>query len=77
MCQGDGAYHRRRVAGKYPARVAEGMGVRLDGASGRLRPYFAGWPAGNIDATEMARTFNCGIGMAVIVAEPRRRSDKF
>ncbi len=43
--------------------------VHLDAALW-TRPGIFGWLAktGNMDAADMARTFNCGIGMAVIVA---------
>lgn len=45
--------------------------VELDGASWAAAPVF-GWlqQQGNIADEEMARTFNCGIGMAVIVEKP-------
>ncbi len=48
-----------------PANVA----VKLDAQSWE-RPAVFGWlaQAGNMEAADMARTFNCGIGMAVIVA---------
>ena len=43
--------------------------VRIDAASWQAPPVFS-WMAkvGNISALEMARTFNCGIGMAIITA---------
>jgi phosphoribosylformylglycinamidine cyclo-ligase len=52
-----------------PRVLPEGIGVRLDAKSWPVPPVF-GWlaKAGNIDPHEMARTFNCGIGMAVVVA---------
>jgi len=52
-----------------PRVLPPGIGVRLDATSWPAPPVFH-WlaKAGNIDAQEMARTFNCGIGMAVIVA---------
>ncbi|MDE1900372.1 MAG: phosphoribosylformylglycinamidine cyclo-ligase [Alphaproteobacteria bacterium] len=52
-----------------PRVLPAGMGVRIDATAWNAPPVFA-WlaRAGNIDAHEMARTFNCGIGMAVIVA---------
>jgi phosphoribosylformylglycinamidine cyclo-ligase len=52
-----------------PRVLPEGMGVRLDGQSWQAPPVFR-WlaQAGNIDAHEMARTFNCGIGMAIITS---------
>ena len=52
-----------------PRVLPDGIGVRLDAASWQAPPVFH-WlaQAGNIDAQEMARTFNCGIGMAIIVA---------
>ena len=52
-----------------PRVLPDGIGVRLDATSWQAPPVFH-WlaQAGNIDAQEMARTFNCGIGMAIIVA---------
>jgi len=55
-----------------PRVLPPGVGVRIDATSWQAPPVFR-WLAqcGNIDATEMARTFNCGIGMAVIVAKEK------
>ncbi len=52
-----------------PRVLPDGLGVWLDGKSWQAPPVFA-WlaKAGNIDAQEMARTFNCGIGLVMIVA---------
>jgi phosphoribosylformylglycinamidine cyclo-ligase len=52
-----------------PRVLPPGIGVRLDATAWQAPPVFR-WMAqtGNIDAHEMARTFNCGIGMAVICA---------
>jgi phosphoribosylformylglycinamidine cyclo-ligase len=55
-----------------PRVLPDNMCVELDCASWE-KPGIFGWLAmcGNIDAPDMARTFNCGIGMAVIV-EPQK-----
>jgi phosphoribosylformylglycinamidine cyclo-ligase len=52
-----------------PRVLPPGLGVRIDGGAWQAPPVFR-WlaKAGNIDAHEMARTFNCGIGMVVIVS---------
>ena len=52
-----------------PRVLPKGVGVRLNAAAWQAPPVFH-WlaTAGKIDAPEMARTFNCGIGMAVVVA---------
>ncbi len=52
-----------------PRVLPEGLGVELDPAAWPAPAVF-GWLAasGGIAPEEMARTFNCGIGMAVIVA---------
>jgi phosphoribosylformylglycinamidine cyclo-ligase len=52
-----------------PRVVPEGLGVRLEAGSWPIAPVFR-WlaAAGDIGAAEMARTFNCGIGMVAIVA---------
>jgi phosphoribosylformylglycinamidine cyclo-ligase len=52
-----------------PRVLPKDIGVRIDAASWPAPPVFR-WlaTAGNIDSHEMARTFNCGIGMAVIVS---------
>ena len=52
-----------------PRVLPEDIGVRLDAKTWLVPPVF-GWlaKAGGIDAHEMARTFNCGIGMAVVTA---------
>jgi len=53
-----------------PRVLPDGIGVWIDGQSWQAPPIFR-WMAqvGNIDAHEMARTFNCGIGFVVIVAK--------
>jgi phosphoribosylformylglycinamidine cyclo-ligase len=55
-----------------PRVLPEGLGVSLDAAAWELPPVFR-WMAGvgGIAAPDMARTFNCGIGMVAIVAEDR------
>jgi len=51
-----------------PRVLPQGLGVELDGAAWPLPPLFQ-WlqQAGDIETAEMRRTFNCGIGMVVIV----------
>ncbi len=52
-----------------PRVLPENLGADIDAAAWDLPPVFS-WLAkqGGIAPTEMARTFNCGIGMAVVVA---------
>ncbi|MDR3424081.1 MAG: phosphoribosylformylglycinamidine cyclo-ligase [Alphaproteobacteria bacterium] len=52
-----------------PRVLPDGIGVRLDASSWQAPPVFR-WlaAAGGIDSHEMSRTFNCGIGMAVITS---------
>ncbi|MBZ6074755.1 phosphoribosylformylglycinamidine cyclo-ligase [Microvirga puerhi] len=52
-----------------PRVLPGGVGVRLDLAAIPVPPVF-GWLAatGGVAETEMLRTFNCGIGMIVVVA---------
>lgn len=52
-----------------PRVLPDGLGVWLDGTSWEILPIF-NWLAnlGKITPPEMARTFNCGIGMVVVVA---------
>ena len=55
-----------------PRVLPEGLGVRLDARHWTLPPVFA-WMmrTGNIGPAEIARTFNCGIGMVAIVPQDR------
>jgi phosphoribosylformylglycinamidine cyclo-ligase len=52
-----------------PRILGETLAARLDATSWTLPPLFQ-WlkDAGNVDAQEMYRVFNCGVGMVVIVA---------
>jgi phosphoribosylformylglycinamidine cyclo-ligase len=53
-----------------PRVLAQGLHARIDAAAWpqpRLMAFLQG--QGNIEPEEMARTFNCGVGMAVIVSE--------
>jgi phosphoribosylformylglycinamidine cyclo-ligase len=51
-----------------PRSLPDGLGAEIDTAAWALPPVFA-WlaEAGDIAPDEMARTFNCGIGMTVVV----------
>jgi len=53
-----------------PRSMPTGTRAHIDTSTWDLGPIF-GWlaNAGNIKTSEMARTFNCGVGMAVFVAE--------
>ena len=55
-----------------PRVLPEGLGADIDAAAWKLPDVFR-WlaEAGGIAQNEMARTFNCGIGMVVIVSEHR------
>jgi phosphoribosylformylglycinamidine cyclo-ligase len=52
-----------------PRILPEGIGVKIDCKAWKPQPVFQ-WlsKAGNIEAAEMARTFNCGIGFVCVVA---------
>lgn len=52
-----------------PRVLPDGLGVSLDGSTWPISNLFK-WlsSAGNVSPDEMARTFNCGIGMVAIVA---------
>jgi phosphoribosylformylglycinamidine cyclo-ligase len=56
-----------------PRVLPDGLGVSLDANDWQLPAVFR-WMAGigDLPADELARTFNCGIGMIVIVAADRR-----
>ncbi len=51
-----------------PRVLPAGLGVSLDGASWPRPAVFAWLEAAGVEAREMYRTFNCGIGMTVITA---------
>lgn len=55
-----------------PRVLPQGLGVEIDGTSWEMPDVFK-WlgEAGGIAKSEMTRTFNCGIGMCVIV-DPRK-----
>jgi phosphoribosylformylglycinamidine cyclo-ligase len=52
-----------------PRILADDLTARIDAASWTLPPLFQ-WlkQEGNVDAQEMYRVFNCGVGMVVVVA---------
>jgi phosphoribosylformylglycinamidine cyclo-ligase len=57
------------ITGNLPRCLPEGVAARVDPASWTRPPLFD-WlqQAGNVTPDEMLRTFNCGIGMCVVVA---------
>ena len=57
------------LPGNLPRVLPEGLSAALAGGSWPVPPVFA-WlaEAGNVTADEMLRVFNCGIGMAVVIA---------
>ena len=57
------------ITGNLPRCLPENVAARVDPASW-TRPLLFDWlqKAGNVEPEEMLRTFNCGIGLAVVVA---------
>jgi phosphoribosylformylglycinamidine cyclo-ligase len=57
------------VTGNLPRCLPEGVAARVD-PNAWTRPPLFDWlqQAGNVEPDEMLRTFNCGIGMCVVVA---------
>jgi phosphoribosylformylglycinamidine cyclo-ligase len=57
------------ITGNLPRCLPEGVAARVDQNSWTRPPLFD-WlqQAGNVEPAEMLRTFNCGIGMCVVVA---------
>ncbi len=57
------------ITGNLPRCLPEGVAARVDPRSWTRPPLFD-WlqQAGNVDAAEMLRTFNCGIGLCVVVS---------
>ncbi|MDE0410477.1 MAG: AIR synthase-related protein, partial [Alphaproteobacteria bacterium] len=53
-----------------PRGLLPGLAMRIDCAAWPLPPVFA-WLAGHVGPAELARTFNCGIGMTVAVEAER------
>jgi len=60
------------LTGNVPRVLPDGLGCVLDASSWALPPVFR-WLAGTggIAPAELARTFNCGIGMVAVVAADR------
>jgi len=58
------------LPGNLPRVLPEGMVAEIDAGAWTLPPVF-GWLArtGGVDAAEMLRVFNCGIGMALVVSD--------
>ena len=66
--QGHGPHHRRRPGRNVPRCLPDGLAARLDPRW--TPPPVFGWlhePAG-VPTDEMLRTFNCGLGLVVVVA---------
>ncbi len=60
------------LIGNIPRVLPDGLGVVLDATAWTAPPVFAWLRAqGGLSAAEMARTFNCGIGMVVVAAPDR------
>jgi phosphoribosylformylglycinamidine cyclo-ligase len=59
------------LPGNLPRVLPDGTRAVLDGAAWRRPPVFE-WLAqtGGVTGDEMLRVFNCGIGMALVVADP-------
>jgi phosphoribosylformylglycinamidine cyclo-ligase len=59
------------LPGNLPRVLPEGTTAVIDAAAWKLPPVFA-WlaHAGGVEAAEMLRVFNCGIGMVVVTADP-------
>jgi phosphoribosylformylglycinamidine cyclo-ligase len=57
------------ITGNLPRCLPESLAARVDPASWTRPPLFD-WlqQAGNVEPAEMLRTFNCGIGLCVVVA---------
>jgi phosphoribosylformylglycinamidine cyclo-ligase len=57
------------ITGNLPRCLPENVAARVDPASWTRPPLFD-WlqQAGNVEPDEMLRTFNCGIGMCVVVS---------
>jgi phosphoribosylformylglycinamidine cyclo-ligase len=57
------------ITGNLPRCLPDTVAARVD-AQGWTRPPLFDWlqQAGNVEPDEMLRTFNCGIGMCVVVA---------
>ncbi len=53
-----------------PRGLPASLGMRIDCAAWPLPPVFE-WLAGHVAPAELARTFNCGVGMTVAVAPER------
>ena len=53
-----------------PRGLPPGLGMRIDCAAWPLPPVFE-WLAGHVAPEELARTFNCGIGMTAAVSPGR------
>ncbi|WOI55113.1 phosphoribosylformylglycinamidine cyclo-ligase [Palleronia sp. LCG004] len=55
-----------------PRVLPAGLGARIDLGAWKMPPVFS-WLAyaGGIETSEMLKTFNCGIGMVVVVAQDR------
>lgn len=60
------------LIGNIPRVLPAGVDCEIDAAAWPLPPVFR-WlvGAGQVDPEELARTFNCGIGMAAVVAADR------
>ena len=60
------------LSDNIPRVLPEGLGVRLDAGAWRRDPVW-GWiqASGRISDAEMHRTFNCGIGMVVVLARSK------
>lgn len=55
-----------------PRVLPKGVGCWIDAASFEFLPIFRSlMKLGRVEANEMARTFNCGIGMVVVVAKDK------
>ncbi len=59
------------LPGNLPRVLPRGTAARLDAARWTLPPVFAYLArAGGVAPEEMLRVFNCGVGMALVVADP-------
>ena len=65
------------LPGNVPRCLPDGLRARLDARQWPPPPVF-GWlrAEGRVPTDDMLRTFNCGLGMIVVVAQGRRRTGR-